>query len=206
MFASIAEKLMASNAEAQAAFDADRRGFLRHGLAAGMMAALGATILPGTSWAQDANPAALGGRDIHIFNAHTGDKFIGSYWHNGRYLPDAFAGIKHVMRDHRSGDTFPIDPRLMDILFVLQNKLDSKGGFRVLSGYRSPKSNALLRRNGEGVAKNSLHMTGQAIDISMPGTPLSRLHNTALAVHSGGVGYYPKTGFVHVDTGRVRSW
>ncbi len=206
MFTSLAQNLLARNAQAHEEFNADRRGFLRHGMSVGMMAALGATILPGTSLAQVASPAVLGGREIRMFNAHTGEKFQGSYWVNGRYLPDAFAGIKSVMRDHRSGETFPIDPRLMDILFVLQNKLDNLGGFKVLSGYRSPKSNASLRRSGEGVAKNSLHMTGQAIDVSLPGTQLSSLHKMALAVHSGGVGYYPKTGFVHVDTGRVRTW
>lgn len=206
MFTAIADLLMQRNQEAHAQFDSDRRGFLRHGVTAGMMAALGASILPGTALAQNASPAVLGGRDIHLFNAHTGEKFQGTYWVNGRYLPDAFSGIKGVMRDHRSGETFPIDPRLMDILYVLQNKVDNFGGFKVFSGYRSPKSNAMLRRNGEGVAKQSLHMTGQAIDIALPGTQLSRLHKTAIAVHSGGVGYYPKTGFVHVDTGRVRTW
>lgn len=203
---SIAETLLSRNAQAHEEFNSDRRGFLRHGVAAGMMAALGASILPGTAWSQMADPAAMGGREIKLFSAHTSEKFSGTYWANGRYLPDAFAGIKSVMRDHRSGETFPIDPRLMDILFVLQNKLDNFGGFRVLSGYRCPKTNAMLRRSGEGVAKNSLHMTGQAIDISLPGTSLSTLHKMAMNVHSGGVGYYPTTGFVHVDTGRVRTW
>lgn len=206
MFTSIAQALLARNAQAHEEFNADRRGFLRHGVSVGMMAALGASLLPGTALAQMSNPAALGGRNLQMFNAHTGEKFQGAYWVNGRYQPDAFAGIKHVMRDHRSGETFPIDPRLMDILYVLQNKLDNFGGFKVLSGYRSPKSNAMLRRNGEGVAKNSLHMTGQAIDVALPGTSLSTLHKMAIAVHSGGVGFYPKTGFVHIDTGRVRTW
>lgn len=206
MLTSIAETLLARNAQAHEEFNSDRRGFLRYGVGAGMMAALGASILPGTAMAQAANPAMLGGREIKMFNAHTGEKFAGTYWANGRYIPDAFSGIKGIMRDHRNNETFPIDPRLMDILYVLQNKLDNFDGFRVLSGYRSPKSNAMLRRNGEGVAKNSLHMTGQAVDISLPGTSLSTLHKMAVTVHSGGVGFYPKTGFVHIDTGRVRTW
>jgi uncharacterized protein YcbK (DUF882 family) len=206
MISRIGQDLMVRNHEAVEEFNADRRGFLRRGLGMGMVAALGLSMLPGEAFANGAAHAVMAGREISMFNAHTGEKFTGTYWQNGRYLPDAFSGIKGVMRDHRSGETFPIDPRLMDILYVIQNKLGNHEGFRVLSGYRSPKSNAMLRRSGEGVAKQSLHMTGQAIDVSLPGTKLSSLHKMALNVHSGGVGFYPKTGFVHIDTGRVRSW
>lgn len=206
MTLSIGQDLLARNQTNVEEFNSDRRGFLRRGLSVGMMAALGLSMLPHSALANGAATAVMSGRDISMFNAHTGEKFTGTYWQNGRYLPDAFGGIKTVMRDHRTGETFPIDPRLMDILYVIQNKLESSSGFKVLSGYRSPKSNAMLRRNGEGVAKQSLHMTGQAIDIALPGTKLSSLHKMALNVHSGGVGFYPKTGFVHIDTGRVRSW
>lgn len=200
-----AQNLLDRNAAAVEIVDGDRRGFLRRGGTFGMMAALG-LMLPGVSLAETVPASIASGREIRLFSAHTGEKFTGTYWQNGRYLPDAFAGIKSVMRDHRSGEQFPIDPRLMDILYVLQNKVDNFDAFKVFSGYRAPKSNAWLRSHGEGVAKNSLHMTGQAIDIALPGTKLPQLHKAALNIHSGGVGYYPKTGFVHVDTGRVRTW
>lgn len=199
--------LLSRNQDAADMFDADRRSFLRCGLGAGLAAALGMTTLPGLALA--GKPLAgqvLNGREIRLNNAHTGDMFAGAYWENGRYLPDAFARIRQVMRDHRTGDTFPIDPRLMDILFVMRKRLDKQDPFRVFSGYRSPRSNAMLRRQSEGVAQNSLHMTGQAIDLAMPGVALSRVQKVALTIKSGGVGYYPRSGFVHVDTGRVRSW
>ena len=201
-----ADDLMTRNEQMAEQVASDRRGFLRFGLTAGAVATLG-LILPGTALAQAVPAAAsMGGRDIKLRNQHTGEVFRGTYWAGGRYLPDAFSGIKSVMRDHRTGERFPIDPRLMDILYVLQNRVDNLGGFEVLSGYRSPKSNAMLRRHGEGVAKNSLHMSGQAADIRLPGTSLSNLKKAAVGLHSGGVGYYPSTGFVHVDTGRVRTW
>lgn len=199
------QDLIQRNHDAAEMVDSDRRGFLRRGGSVALMASLG-ILLPGMARAE-ATPAAINaGRAVRLSNMHTGERFTGTYWANGRYLPDAFASIKSVMRDQRSNETYPIDPRLMDILFVLQNKLDNDTPFKVFSGYRSPASNAWLRNHGEGVAKNSLHMTGQAIDIALPGTNLKQLHQMALNIHSGGVGYYPQTGFVHVDTGRVRTW
>ena len=201
-----ADGLMMRNEQMAEQVASDRRGFLRFGLTAGTVAALG-LLLPGTALAQAQQAAAsMGGREIKLRNQHTGEAFRGTYWAGGRYLPDAFAGIKTVMRDHRTGERFPIDPRLMDILYVLQSRVGNLGGFEVLSGYRSPKSNAMLRRHGEGVAKNSLHMSGQAADIKLPGTSLAHVKKAAVSLHSGGVGYYPRTGFVHIDTGRVRTW
>ncbi|MBI1214194.1 MAG: DUF882 domain-containing protein [Alphaproteobacteria bacterium] len=190
---------MEKNRIAADEYQADRRSFLKTGLFA--TAALGFWM---PSLAQAATPQT--GRQMKLSNAHTGDKFHGEYWYNGRYIPDAFGEIKHVMRDYRTNDVFPIDPRLMDILYVLQHRLDNFTAFEVFSGYRSPKTNAMLRRISHGVAKHSLHMTGQAIDLNQPGTHLSSLKRGAIALRSGGVGYYPKSDFVHVDTGRVRHW
>jgi uncharacterized protein YcbK (DUF882 family) len=99
-----------------------------------------------------------------------------------------------------------MDPKLIDQLFVLRQKLDTNQPFQIISGYRSPKSNAMLRSNGRGVARRSLHMTGQAIDIRVSGRSLSQVRLAALSLSAGGVGYYPKSQFVHLDTGRVRRW
>lgn len=189
--------LIGINAAAADVYRADRRFFLKSGLFS--LAALG-------FWTPALAQAAQAGRNVRIMNAHTGETFSGEYWHEGRYRPDAFAEIKKIMRDHRTDEKFPIDPRLIDILYVLQRRLDRGKPFDLFSGYRSPASNAMLRRSSEGVARNSLHMSGQAADINLPGIRLSTLKATAIGLKSGGVGFYPKSDFVHVDTGRVRTW
>ena len=166
------DDLLIKNSEAAEAYHSDRRGFLKAGLFTA--AALG-------FWMPDLAEASTGpalkqtGRELRLTNVHTGEKFKGEYWHNGRYLPDAFGEIKSVLRDHRTGDKFPIDPRLMDVLYVLRHRLDSKSIYEVFSGYRSPKTNARLRRGSHGVATRSLHMSGQAIDLNLPGTSLKKL-------------------------------
>ena len=196
---SIGEDLLLKNQDQAEIFESDRRSFLKSGLF--LTAALG-FWMPDLAFA--AKPPV--GREMKLVNAHTGHKFSGEYWYNGRYLPDAFGEIKSVMKDHRTGEKFPIDPRLMDILYVLQRRAGNSANFRVFSGYRSPKTNASLRRHSESVAKGSLHMTGQAVDLELPGTKLSALKKTAISLKSGGVGYYPRDGFIHLDTGRVRHW
>lgn len=186
----------------------DRRGFLKSGLVAGAAAAAG-LILPGSdafAAALAQPPGSKGGREISFVNVHTGERFSGEYWTTEKYLPDAFRAIKHVMRDHRTDEIFPIDPRLIDILFVLQHKLGSRRSFEILSGYRSPKTNAVLRRVSYGVAKKSLHMQGQAVDLRLPGISLAGLRRAAMSLQAGGVGFYPGSRFVHLDTGRVRHW
>lgn len=180
-------------------YQADRRGFLKLGL--GAVAALG-FWMPDLSYAA----SAANGREINLLNQHTGEKFRGEYWYRGKYLPDAFSEIKILMRDHRVNEQFPIDPRLMDVLYVMHHRLGNKTPFNIISGYRSPSTNAMLRKTTEGVARNSLHMTGQAADMRMPGISLKTLRDTGRSVRAGGVGYYPSSNFVHIDTGRVRSW
>ncbi len=188
-----------NNALAEA-YQADRRGFLKHGLL--FTAALGFW----TPALAEAGTFAPGGRVMALTNVHTGESFKGEYWYDGQYVPAAFREIKSVMRDHRSNEIFPIDPRLIDVLYVLQKRLHNTAPFGVFSGYRSPKSNALLRQASEGVARGSLHMQGQAIDLNQSGTRLSYLQDAAIRLKSGGVGYYPSSNFVHVDTGRARNW
>jgi uncharacterized protein YcbK (DUF882 family) len=145
-------------------------------------------------------------RYLSFQNTHTGEKLKVTYWEDGKYLRDAMAEVNHHLRDHRSDERRDMDPGLLDQLFVLRKKLDTGKPFHVISGYRSPRTNAMLRRQGRGVARRSLHMTGKAIDIRVPGRSLSQVRLAALSMHSGGVGYYPGPQFVHIDTGRVRRW
>jgi len=172
---------------------------------------LGGSLVVATAsqlwWPGEAEAANLqAGREVTFLNAHTGERFKGEYWQNGRYLSDAFKNIKQIMRDHRTDEIFPIDPRLIDVLFVLQKRLKTGKPYRIFSGYRSPKTNAKLRRMTFGVAKKSLHMQGQAVDLRLPGRRVSDIRRQAMALKAGGVGYYPKSQFVHLDTGRVRHW
>jgi uncharacterized protein YcbK (DUF882 family) len=194
------EDLIQKNNAVAEAYHADRRGFLKHGLL--LSAALGFWM---PSLARAAGQVA-GGREMSFANAHTGESFSGEYWYDGKYLPDAFSAIKSVMRDHRTNDKYPIDPRLIDVLFVLQRRMNNFTPFEIFSGYRSPATNAWLRGHTDGVARGSLHMQGQAADINQPGTRLSSLQKSAVGLKAGGVGFYPSSDFVHVDTGSVRIW
>ena len=129
-----------------------------------------------------------------------------TYWVEGSYEPDALTAINRMLRDWRTGDIHPIEPKLLDVLHELGRRLDTDCHFELVSGYRSPKTNAMLHEIDPGVAVHSLHMKGQAIDISLPGRPLEKVYETVLAMKAGGVGYYPDSDFVHVDVGRVRRW
>jgi uncharacterized protein YcbK (DUF882 family) len=145
-------------------------------------------------------------RSIALLNLHTGEQVKATYWAEGQYQPDELSAIHRVLRDHRTGDVHDIDSDLIDMLNLLHQKMHGKQPFHVISGYRSPKTNAMLSKNSSGVAKKSLHMQGRAIDIRLPGRELSALQKTAQQMKIGGVGFYPGSDFIHVDTGRVRSW
>ena len=147
-----------------------------------------------------------GSRSVAFDCLHTGEKLKVEYWNNGQYVPGALAEVNKVLRDFRTGDVHPIDPGLLDLLAKLRGTLDSRDPFQVISGYRSPHTNALLHERSDGVANHSLHMQGMAIDIRLGGRSLSDLHMAALSLKGGGVGYYPQSDFVHVDVGRVRRW
>lgn len=180
--------------------ETNRRSFLKTGLIVGAAAQL---------WSPTGAAARSfvnSGRSIQMYNAHTGETFKGEYWADGRYHSDAFREIKALFRDHRTNDIFPIDPRLIDILYVLHTRTGSEKPFRLFSGYRSPTTNRKLKRLTSGVAENSLHMLGQAVDLRLPGTNLRKLQKDAIALKAGGVGYYPDSHFLHLDTGRVRHW
>lgn len=162
----------------------------------------------GTAGAMLAGKAfgASGKRKIHLLNVHTGDEFNGVYWADGLYVPEALAAVNSLMRDHRTGEWCTMDPGLLDTLFSLGQCIGTSCTYHIISGYRSPSTNALLQRKGYGVAKNSLHMEGKAADIHLSGIPLKKLHRLALRLRAGGVGYYPKSNFLHIDTGPVRHW
>jgi uncharacterized protein YcbK (DUF882 family) len=145
-------------------------------------------------------------RSLKFYNLHTGESLAATYWQDGHYIPDELDRVNYILRDFRANEIKPIDPALLDLLTRIQYQLGTNQPFNVISGYRSPATNAMLHANSEGVAKHSMHIEGKAIDICVPGRTLEQLHNVALAQRSGGVGYYPKSDFVHVDTGRVRRW
>jgi uncharacterized protein YcbK (DUF882 family) len=177
----------------------NRRRFLK----LGAMAAL-AGIFPGSALGSSA--AAQPERFLAFYNTHTGERLKTVYWVQGNYISDSLAEIDHILRDHRTNEALNIDTRLLDLLYVLRNELDTSQPFHVISGYRSPQTNAFLHKNSSGVAENSLHLIGKAIDIRTPGRSLTLLRNAAVTLKGGGVGYYPKSDFVHVDVGRVRYW
>lgn len=148
-------------------------------------------------------------RELSFFNTHTGERLKTVYCCDGRYEPDALSAINHILRDFRVNEVKAIDPKLLDLLHQLGGTLETAQPFHIISGYRSPRTNALLRgRGGEhsGVASKSLHMVGKAIDIRVPGVPLTTLQRAAVSLKGGGVGFYPEPNFVHVDVGRVRYW
>ncbi len=148
-------------------------------------------------------PAA---RSLGLHNLHTGETLSTTYWADGAYVDGALVEIDRVLRDFRTGEVRPIDRALLDLLHDLRHVLGSTETFHVISGYRSPKTNQALAAKSGGVAKKSLHMRGMAIDVRLPGTQLSTLKEAAVALKLGGVGYYPKPDFVHLDVGRVRYW
>ena len=146
-------------------------------------------------------------RDLSLDHTHTLESIQLTYAFGRRYVPEALKGLNHFLRDHYSGLVGNMDPALYDILHSIQASLQSRGSYQIISGYRSPHTNERLRaRGGGGVAKRSLHMEGKAVDIRLTGVPLAELRDAALELAVGGVGYYPGSDFVHVDTGRVRSW
>jgi uncharacterized protein YcbK (DUF882 family) len=176
----------------------------------GAMAAC-AALLPSPVAALPRSPrsATSGDRILSLFNTHTHESLDAAYCCDGEYDPRILAKVNYVLRDHRANEVKDIDVDLLDLLHRLSLDLQARDPYHVISGYRSPNTNALLRARGganTGVATKSLHMVGKAIDIRVPGVPLKELHKAAVALKRGGVGLYPSSNFVHVDVGRVRYW
>ncbi len=144
---------------------------------------------------------------LQLYNTHTAERVELVYRRGDQYIPGALAKLDYFLRDHRTGDVRPFDPRLYDILSDLTSSIGHPGGeIDIICGYRSSSTNESLRAHTSGVAKNSLHIQAEAIDLRMPGIDTLKLRKAALALHRGGVGYYPHSDFIHVDTGRVRQW
>ncbi len=150
--------------------------------------------------------ADSGDRILSFYNTHTHERLTVIYKNGNRYKPEALKKISYILRDQRSGDIYPMDPKLMDFVYDLLTKVNNHGEVHIISGYRSPKTNAKLRQTSKGVARGSMHMKGKALDFRLPGTDTAVLRNTARAMKRGGVGYYRKSDFIQVDTGRVRNW
>ncbi|HMK50306.1 MAG TPA: YcbK family protein [Thermodesulfovibrionales bacterium] len=145
-------------------------------------------------------------RALSFYNTHTGEKLKAVYWQQDAYVPQALVDINYILRDYRTGEVKEIDPGLLDLLCVLRENLESNDPFSIISGYRSPETNAQLCSVSKGVVSNSMHISGKAIDIRLPGCDLKTLRRAAVDLRRGGVGYYPSSDFVHVDVGRVRYW
>lgn len=170
-----------------------RRRFLAFGAA---MAMLG----PASAFASAAS------RKLAVLNLHTGERLSATYWEEGAYLSDALSAFNDILRDYRTGDVHPIAPAILDVASALAVRFDAQGAVEIISGYRSPATNAALHMASSGVASRSLHMEGKALDIRLNGVGLTDLRDAALALGAGGVGFYPGSDFVHVDVGRIRRW
>ena len=173
-----------------------RRAFLVGSLSAA------AVLGPG----RKAAAAAVEAHELSFYHIHTAEKLTVTYREHGALVPEALAEVSRYLRDFRTEQMHDIDVRLLDALHSLYSTFDGRGHFEVISGYRSPRTNAALRQATTGVAENSLHIQGRAIDVRLTSAKTAALRDAALALQSGGVGYYPESNFVHVDTGNVRSW
>ncbi|MBC2711767.1 MAG: DUF882 domain-containing protein [Desulfosarcina sp.] len=181
-------------------FHTDRRTFLKIGASAILTTVFTHPVL-----------AAVGpnGHEHHIlsfYNIHTGETLKTCYRSNGKLIRRAVNRISHIMRDHRTGEIKPVDPRLLDLLHRIAMEVKPRASISIISGYRSPRTNAALRKVTPGVARKSLHMEGRAIDIRIPGYQTTALRHLAINLKSGGVGYYHDSDFVHLDTGPVKVW
>ncbi|MAS88005.1 MAG: twin-arginine translocation pathway signal sequence domain-containing protein [Micavibrio sp.] len=187
----------------------NRRNFLKQSLflGAGLVTSLSAAKaeafnLPAQQLFQNVKEP----KTISFKCLHTGEVFNGAYKVGDQYIKDSLRHLRYVLRDHRDGTTHDIDRDLLDYMHAVKMRANRDQDFVVLSGFRSHKTNAMLRRTTTGVAKNSFHMEGRAIDIRIPGYSVAELQKNAHQLKLGGVGYYPKSGFVHIDTGPIRDW
>ena len=185
----------------------ERRRFLRMAgltVAGTGLAAVGGALVPVSALAMLTAPATP--RRLKFYNLHTSEQLDIVYFEKGHYVPQALAEIDYILRDYRQDVVKPIHPALLDLVVAIRRKLHTDAEVAVISGYRTPQTNAMLAAHSDGVAHHSLHMDGMALDWRVPGRTLDQLHRVALAMRGGGVGYYPSSDFVHVDVGRVRYW
>jgi uncharacterized protein YcbK (DUF882 family) len=173
----------------------NRRYFLGAGLA----------VASAPVWARRA--AAHDARTLSLHHLHTDERISLTYRVGDHYQRSALKRLNNFLRDFRTGDETAIDPQLFDLLHDVKLRLGHDDGtFEIISGYRSPRTNSMLRRASSGVARKSLHMSGKAIDVRLKETSTRSIRDAALSLSRGGVGFYPRSDFVHLDTGRVRRW
>jgi len=185
--------------------DSSSTGFTRRGI----LGAFAATAVAAAPTYSNAAGFLRGGGDIRrlrMYSGRTGEKIDTIYWIEGNYIADAVNEINHFMRDWRNGKRISIDTRTVDIMAAAHNLMDATEPYMLLSGYRSPETNAMLRARSSGVARNSLHMRGQAADLRLGSRSVSQMARAAAACRGGGVGRYSGSNFVHMDCGPVRSW
>jgi uncharacterized protein YcbK (DUF882 family) len=152
------------------------------------------------------NVRAADARQLSFYHTHTRRSISVVYYQNGEYVESALDEINRFLKDFRTGDVTEINPQLLDLLHDVRNELGSDQAFEVISAYRSPRTNEMLRSTTSGVAKKSQHLEGNAIDVRLRGVRTKTLRETALRMERGGVGYYPQSDFVHMDMGPVRQW
>lgn len=180
----------------------DRRKLSRRDLLGGFAAAITAVaVAPGRILAAGREP-----REVSFVHTHTHERLALTYFADGTYDADSLAALNFFLRDHRTGDQHPIDPALFDILHDVRVASGTAAPYQVISGYRSPRTNGMLRERGRGVASGSLHMQGRAVDVRLADVRSSALRDAAIRLRRGGVGYYAASDFVHIDTGRFRTW
>ena len=189
---------MAQQPSERTSANRNRRKFLIHASTSALAVSFPQLIL--------ANSSAPKEKTLSFLNLHTNETLQCCYWKNNQLNLDALAKINHILRDHRTQEVAQIDHQIIDMLHTLHSLTESRAPFEIISGYRSPKTNQALRKSTSGVAKRSLHMQGKAIDARLPDIELKKLRNVAISLQAGGVGYYSKSGFLHLDTGRPRNW
>ena len=177
----------------------DQPALGRRGFVAGAIAAAAAITVPQVAFARQE-------RTLSFYHTHTGERLRLTYAEQGQHIPEALDEITHFLRDFRTGDRHPVDPSLLDVLHQLRVQAGDRGTYEIISAFRSPRTNEMLRNKSNGVAQRSLHMEGRAIDVRLRGVPTASLRDMALKLKAGGVGYYARSDFIHVDTGRVRFW
>lgn len=185
--------------------DLTTSGFTRRGLL-GVFAATAVAAAPTCSNAFGFLRGAGDIRRIRMYSGRTGESLDTIYWIEGNYIPEALNEITYFMRDWRSDKTKDIDPRTIDIAAAAHRLLDVSEPYMLLSGYRTAQTNAMLRSSSRGVARNSLHMRGQAADLRLRSRSVSQMYRAAAACEAGGVGKYSRSNFVHMDCGPIRTW
>ncbi len=183
-----------------------RRTVLNLGLTTGLVLLSGTLDIGRAAEPEDPGPTEerTEERTLHLYAPHADERFSGTYWADGTYLDDALAEVSWLLRDHATDEEKPIDPSLLDTMNQLAAVLECERPFEILSGYRAPRTNQALRR--EGAAKNSLHLLGKAVDLRIEGVALGHVGRAAIELGAGGVGWYPRQNFLHLDTGPVRTW